>query len=169
MCSVKKRANHRISVWVIVFALLFGLGSSCLLLDAHAATWMDDVGNDARHAADQVGDAARDAGDATGRAVEDMMDMNTSEGRVRDGDGKIGNEENELTVFSSAVGRTTEDAPGAETFNNYDLNQALGTYSHAEGSATTASGDCTHAEGIETRAGSKGYYISYIFYNTLYN
>lgn len=108
MCTVKKKTARRISVWVIVFALLLGMGNSCLLLNIHATSWMDDVKNDAHHAADQVGDAARDAGDATGRAVEDMMDMNASEGRVRDGDGRIGNEENEIAMAqdtaSSSVG-----------------------------------------------------------------
>ena len=53
-------------------------------------------------------DAVRDAGDATGRAVEDMMDMNVSEGRVLDGDGRIGNEAEENTTGrdggSSSVG-----------------------------------------------------------------
>lgn len=98
MCIIKKKSAHRISVWALVFALLLGVGSSCLLLDAHATSWMDDVGNDARHAADQAGDAVRDAGDATGRAVEDMMDMNVSEGRVLDGDGRIGNEAQENTA-----------------------------------------------------------------------
>lgn len=109
MCSIKKKATNRISVWVIVFALLLGLGSSYLLLDAHAATWMDEAENDTRHAADQVGDAVRDAGDATGRAVEDMMDMNVSEGRVRDGDGRIGNESEEMTVEQ---GRGTASSVG---------------------------------------------------------
>ena len=70
---------------------------------------MDDMGNEARHAADEAGNAVREAGDATERAVEDMMDMNASEGRVLDGDGRIGNEAAESaagndSVRSSSVG-----------------------------------------------------------------
>ena len=98
MCTVKKKASRRISVWVLVFALILSIGSISLALNAHAASWMDEMGNDARHAADQAGDAVRDAGAATEKAVEDMMDVNVSEGRVRDGDGRIGNEAEEPSV-----------------------------------------------------------------------
>ena len=108
MCTVKKKASRRISIWVLVFALMLSI-CTISMLPTHATTWMDDMGNGARNAADQAGDAVRDAGDATERAVEDMMDMNGSEGRVRDGDGFIGNEADELameqgTESTSSVG-----------------------------------------------------------------
>lgn len=41
---------------------------------------------------------------------------------------------------------------GAEVFNQYIYNKALGIYSHAEGEGTIASGDWSHAEGINTIA-----------------
>ena len=42
--------------------------------------------------------------------------------------------------------------PGAEIFNNIELNIATGSYSHAEGSRTEATGDWSHAEGSNTYA-----------------
>ncbi len=41
---------------------------------------------------------------------------------------------------------------GAEIFNAYTLNKAVGDYSHAEGYYTTASGSNSHAEGSRTTA-----------------
>ena len=41
---------------------------------------------------------------------------------------------------------------GAEIFNNYGDNKAVGDYSHAEGSNTIASGNWSHAEGSYTTA-----------------
>lgn len=41
---------------------------------------------------------------------------------------------------------------GAEIFNNYTGNIAIGKYSHAEGSETTASGSNSHTEGLGTTA-----------------
>lgn len=41
---------------------------------------------------------------------------------------------------------------GAEIFNDYSRNIAIGLYSHAEGYETTASGDRSHAEGWQTTA-----------------
>ena len=72
--------------------------------------------------------------------------------------------------FSVTVGSTTVNVTaktGAEIFNNYDENKAIGQYSHAEGSDTLsygnyshaegqntfASGDCSHVEGRNTKAG----------------
>lgn len=63
-------------------------------------------------------------------------------------------------------GKTAVAQEGAEIFNNYDNNKAVGQYAHAEGSntqatgveshaegrATTASGTMSHAEGFFTRA-----------------
>ncbi|MCM1316537.1 MAG: hypothetical protein NC205_00440 [Prevotella sp.] len=41
---------------------------------------------------------------------------------------------------------------GAEVFNDYKNNKAIGAYSHAEGNSTTASGYYSHSEGYSTRA-----------------
>ena len=43
----------------------------------------------------------------------------------------------------------------AEAFNDINNNQAIGKYSHAEGTMTTAYGAASHAEGEETKAGGK--------------
>ena len=56
-----------------------------------------------------------------------------------------------LGVESSSVGKKGTGT-GAEIFNNYDTNKAEGSYSHAEGSSTTASGTYSHTEGVGTKA-----------------
>lgn len=63
--------------------------------------------------------------------------------------------DNALENFDGGVGKAGTGT-NAEIFNNYSKNQAIGYYSHAEGSNTTASGDYSHAEGNGTKA-SGGY------------
>lgn len=56
---------------------------------------------------------------------------------------------------ADAVGRkgTGQDA---EVFNDYEGNVAVGSYSHAEGTATRADGHASHAEGLHTQAANDG-------------
>lgn len=49
-------------------------------------------------------------------------------------------------------GEVISSKNGAEIFNDYQHNIALGDYSHAEGSETIASGPYSHAEGYNTVA-----------------
>lgn len=49
-------------------------------------------------------------------------------------------------------GKTVVAGEGAETFNDYENNKAVGLCSHAEGYHTTASGVISHAEGNSTTA-----------------
>lgn len=49
-------------------------------------------------------------------------------------------------------GETYEAGQGAERFNNYSENWAVGQYSHAEGAGNFAGGDYSHAEGSSNRA-----------------
>lgn len=49
-------------------------------------------------------------------------------------------------------GETYEAGQGAERFNNYSENFAVGDYSHAEGAGNFAGGDYSHAEGCTNRA-----------------
>lgn len=51
----------------------------------------------------------------------------------------------------SSVGKEVS-AEGAEIFNDYNNNQALGLYSHAEGYCTAAEGDYSHTEGQNSLA-----------------
>jgi len=123
---LKRKYNRRISVWTLVFALMICVLGSSLLLPAHAKGMMGDMGAADRGVADLAGDVVRDAGDmagdavrgvgdaagdavrgagnAAGDAVDDVMDMNASEGRVRDSDGKIGNESREGAVDRNESG-----------------------------------------------------------------
>ena len=123
---LKRKYNRRISVWTLVFALMICVLGSSLLLPAQAKGMMGDMGAAGRGVADLAGDVVRDAGDmagdavrgvgdaagdavrgagnAAGDAVDDVMDMNASEGRVRDSDGKIGNEPREGAVDRNESG-----------------------------------------------------------------
>jgi hypothetical protein len=56
----------------------------------------------------------------------------------------------EGTGGSTGVGQGAKD--GGEIFNDYKNNAATGTYSHAEGGRTTASGVGSHAEGYNCKA-----------------
>lgn len=49
-------------------------------------------------------------------------------------------------------GETYYAGAGAEIFNNYTSNKAVGNYSHAEGNYSTAIGSVSHAEGYGTTA-----------------
>ena len=58
-----------------------------------------------------------------------------------------------VTGTSYTINGETETAgAGAEIFNNYNQNKAIGAYSHAEGIGTVAYGYCSHAEGQESEA-----------------
>ena len=52
-------------------------------------------------------------------------------------------------------GSTVVAKEGAEIFNDYENNIAIGYYSHAEGSKTAAKGSSSHAEGFMTEAGGE--------------
>ena len=68
----------------------------------------------------------------------------------------------EIPEAGGGVGQNTENATyvidgstyggyaTAEIFNNYTKNKAIGAYSHAEGSNTTAFASSSHAEGVNT-------------------
>jgi hypothetical protein len=59
-----------------------------------------------------------------------------------------------VTGTSYTINGETETAgAGAEIFNNYNQNKAIGECSHAEGLGTVAYGYCSHAEGQESEAG----------------
>ena len=97
----KKTTLGRISVWVLVFALILTTLSASFTLTAHAKGGvMSDVGDTAREITDDVGNAVRDTADK----IED-----TDQGTVNDSDGVIGNEkdENENTDSSATMDEET--------------------------------------------------------------
>lgn len=85
---------RRLSVWALIFALLFSASLlSTLCLPAHAAPILDKAEQGAEQIGDQVGDVARDATNGVKNAVRDAADgMERADGHVNDHDGKIGNE-----------------------------------------------------------------------------
>ena len=87
MYSNKKTTAKRISVWVLIFALILTMLSSSFVISAHAKGGaMDDIGRAAREATSDVGDAVSDIVDST---------KETTNGAVNDTDGMIGNEKDE--------------------------------------------------------------------------
>ena len=69
-------------------------------------------------------------------------------------DGGVG--QNTTGTEYTIDGTTYTAKTGAEIFNDYANNKAIGKYSHAEGDSTTASGGYSHAEGSYTKASSNG-------------
>ena len=83
----KKSSARRISVWVLIFALIVTTIAASFALTAHAKGGvMDSVGRGAREAVDDVKNAVSDVVDST---------KETTSGAVNDTDGMIGNEKNE--------------------------------------------------------------------------
>ena len=60
-------------------------------------------------------------------------------------------ENDEIALISDLIGKTGS-ATGAEIFNDYVNNQAIGKYAHAEGNSTWALGSDSHAQGMRTIA-----------------
>ena len=91
--NTKKRTLRRLSVWSLIFSLLF-LFSVLAFLPVHATPMMDRARNGVEDAGRAVGDAARDAKNGVENAVTDATDRMTEaeRGRVKDSDGVIGNE-----------------------------------------------------------------------------
>ena len=99
MCSsnLKRRSHRRISVWVLVFALMMMFISSTLMLNASASEFTsgaknaaDDMGNAAEDIGDGVGEAVSEVGDGMGEAMSDI-ESSIDDGKVNDTDGMIGN------------------------------------------------------------------------------
>lgn len=73
-------------------------------------------------------------------AINDKLDIDDAVGKNTTG--------TEYTID----GKTVVAKAGAEIFNDYENNKAVGQYAHAEGGGTTASGPLSHAEGNSTTA-----------------
>ena len=99
--SFKRRAGRRISVWVLVFALMLTFFTSTLIIPASSANMSGGIGNAAENIGSDVGEAISDVGDGIGEAISDvgdgmseaMSDMGSEndDGDVNDTDGVIGN------------------------------------------------------------------------------
>lgn len=77
-------------------------------------------------------------------AINDKLDIDDAVGKNTTG--------MEYTIDK----QTVVAGEGAEIFNSYNDNKAVGQYSHAEGAGTTASGRSSHAEGQDTTASGFG-------------
>ena len=97
----KRRSTGRISVWVLVFALMLTFVTATLILPASASNFTEGAGNAARDMGNAIGDAANSVGDGLGEAVSDVGDGvgeavsdmagSANDGKVNDTDGIIGN------------------------------------------------------------------------------
>ena len=95
--SLKRCAGRRISIWVLVFALMLVCISSTLIFPASAANMAgrtDGMGSDAGEAMSDVGDgmseAISDVGEGMSEAISDALNGD-DDGKVNDTDGLIGN------------------------------------------------------------------------------
>ena len=94
MDITKRSASRRISVWVLIFALILTVLSSTFVISAHAKNGvMGEIGDAAKHATNEAGDAIKDTADKVTDKADDMMDKD--DGTVDDSDGMIGNESDE--------------------------------------------------------------------------
>lgn len=96
---LQKKKSGRISVWLLVFALIFSVLSASLILPTHAAGMMDNAGRSIGEAVSDVGEgvgeAVSDVGEGVSEALSDMGMGDATDGAVSDGDGVIGNEGSE--------------------------------------------------------------------------
>ena len=89
-----KKKSQRISVWLLIFAMVFTIVSTSLILPAHAENFLGNAREGG--AMSDVGEAISDVGEGMSEAVSDLGDMGDAEdGKVSDSDGFIGNEESE--------------------------------------------------------------------------
>lgn len=86
MCAVKRKASRRISVWTLIFALLLALESSFSVF-ARAENMLNDAQQAVRDGSEEAEHAAREA--------SDDADDKKQDGEVQDGDGILGNEQEE--------------------------------------------------------------------------
>ncbi len=91
MDTSKKTTLGRISVWILVFALILTALSASFTISAHAKNGVvGEMGDAAKDMVEDVGDAAENAVDQ----VKDEM-TDATDGKVNDSDGVIGNEKDE--------------------------------------------------------------------------
>ena len=95
-------------------------------------------------------DSGEDA-EASITSEDDVLKLNLGIPKGDRGDGGgVGESTTGQTVTYS--GTDYECGTGAERFNDYSSNLAVGVYSHAEGYQTVAIGTQGHAEGVQTKA-----------------
>lgn len=87
MLSIKGH-RKRISVWLIVFALITLVLTAAFPISARADNFMDDAKNAADSLGEGIGNAAEDIADGAGDAAGEMTD-NIEDGIADDSDGFI--------------------------------------------------------------------------------
>ena len=89
MIAIQRKRVRRLSVWTLIFSILLLTVLACL--PAHASPVLDGVKNGVEQAKDSTENAVRDVTDG----------MEKADGTVRDGDGMLGNEQNEAPNSST--------------------------------------------------------------------
>ncbi len=108
----KRRSARRISVWVLVFALMLTLFAS-MTIPAAAVNMAGGMGEAVSDMGNAMGEAAADMGDGIGDAAADITD-NISDGRVNDTDGFIGNQRSGADKDMNG-GNTAESSGASDT------------------------------------------------------
>ena len=96
-----KRRARRLSVWAIIFiVVLTAIGQAVLPCSAKI---IDGAKNAVSEAGDKISDAAHGVKDKTRELMTDAESKldDASDGRVRDGDGVIGNEAEKPFIFAA--------------------------------------------------------------------
>ena len=106
MDITKRSASRRISVWVLIFALILTVLSSTFVISAHAKNGViGEMGDAAKEATNEAGNAIKDTADKVTDKTDNMM--NKEDGTADDSDGVIGNEQDESGTHNTAnEGRT---------------------------------------------------------------
>ena len=86
--------------------------------------------------------------------IASATELNYLDGVTSSVQTQLNNKPGKIVTNQSFIidGSSVNAKTGAEIFNNYSTNKAIGMYSHAEGANTTASGEISHAEGVNTVA-----------------
>ncbi len=120
----KRRTTGRISVWVLVFALMLTFMCSVMMLPASAENMAGGMGDAAADMGNAIGDAAGDMGDGMAEAADDIgngvgeavndLGSSANDGRVNDSDGIIGNSRDGADKDMTS-GNSAENAEPSDT------------------------------------------------------
>lgn len=144
------------------YAHIVGNGSASVRSNAHTLDW---EGN-AWFAGDvYVGSTSGTNKDEGSKKLVTEIDLASKQDKITGTAGQVvGFDSDGNTVAQTGVGKNVEGviytinetdvtaSTGAEIFNDYINNKAIGQHSHAEGSQTISSGPSSHAEGYNTTA-----------------
>lgn len=108
---IKRKAKRRISVWGLVFLVLFTAITQTLMIPC-SANIMDGARNAGEEIGGKVSDAAREGENKVGEIITEAESKlnDVSDGKVEDSEGIIGNETNNSTETNGKMGKVGQIA-----------------------------------------------------------